>query len=86
MSINHIIVHRLVKQRESESMLHLRPAELAVTPAAEHLLGGIRATYEKRSGKAYGVFQDDREAHPFSAYLESYLDGAGGDFAAFTRR
>ena len=86
MTIEHIIVHRLQKQRNEVSTLHLRKHELEVTPAAEYLLAELTAVYEKKTGKAYGIFQQDREVYPFSTLLERYLDGSDGGFADLTRK
>ena len=85
MSIQHIIVHRLEKEREALSALHPRDKVLEVSTAAENLLANLRATYEEKTGKAFGVFQQDQTAYPFSAYLGEHLDGAV-DFAEFSRR
>lgn len=86
MIIDHIIVHRLEKEREKPSALHLRDLELGVSPAAEHLLQELTDVYEKKSGKAYGVFQQNRDTYPFSALLESYLNGDGQDFTSLTKQ
>ena len=85
MSIQHIIVHRLEKEREAPSTLHPRDKVLEVSTAAENLLANLRATYEEKTGKAFGVFQQDQTKYPFSNYLGEHLDGAVG-FAEFSRR
>lgn len=85
MSIQHIIVHRLEKERESPSTLHPRDKELKVSTAAENLLANLRATYEEKTGKAFGVFQQDQTKYPFSDYLSQHLNGTIG-FAEFSRR
>lgn len=85
MSIEHIIVHRLEKEREAPSTLHPRDQVLEVSTAAENLLANLRATYEEKTGKAFGVFQQDQTTYPFSAYLGEHLDGTVG-FTEFSRR
>jgi nucleoid-associated protein len=82
-SIDNIIVHRLEKERKSASTLHPRHEELAVSTAAENLLRNLLSTYEEKTGKAFGVFQDDHKVNLFSGYLKRFLDGEIG-FTDFT--
>jgi nucleoid-associated protein len=85
MIIDHIIVHRLQKEREQPSALYLRDVELGANQAADNLLQDLTSVYEKRTGKGYGVFHGDREKYPFSTLLEGYLENGGKDFTALTR-
>lgn len=86
MPIRHCIVHFIDKKPDgSPATLHARDAELPGSEAIENLLADLNDSYNAKQGKAWGYFQEESGAYPFSGWLDHYLDGAG-DFAAFTRQ
>lgn len=86
MPIRHCIVHLIDKKPDgSPAVLHVRDSELAESQALENLLGDLHDSYNAKQDKAWGLFQEESGAYPFSGWLSAYLDGAR-DFTAFTRQ
>jgi len=84
MSIKNCILHRLEKHRNEKSTLKTRKTVLEVTQPVESLLYEIRRVYSEKTGKAYGLFQSDSIAYPFSSLLGRYLDDEN-TFVDFTK-
>ncbi len=64
-------------------MLHARDAELGDSQAIENLLADLNESYNAKN-KAWGFFQGESGAYPFSGWLGEYLEG-DRDFVGFSR-
>ncbi|SDH62557.1 nucleoid-associated protein YejK [Pseudomonas panipatensis] len=86
MPIRHAIVHLIDKKPDGNpATLHAREAELGDSQAIENLMADLNESYNAKPNKAWGLFQDESGAYPFSGWLSEYLDG-GKDFVAFSRQ
>ena len=84
MPIKHAIVHLIEKKPDgTPAMLHARDAELGDSQATENLLADLNESYNAKN-KAWGFFQGESGAYPFSGWLGEYLEG-GRDFVSFSR-
>jgi len=85
MPIRHCTVHLIDKKPDgSPAVLHARESELAESEATENLISDLNEAYNAKQGKAWGFFQHESGAFPFSGWLKSYFTGAN-DFVAFSR-
>ena len=86
MPIRHAIVHLIDKKPDGNpATLHARDAELGDSQAIENLMADLNESYNAKPNKAWGLFQEESGAYPFSGWLAEYLDG-GKDFVAFSRQ
>ncbi|MDF3932425.1 nucleoid-associated protein YejK [Pseudomonas citronellolis] len=86
MPIRHAIVHLIDKKPDGNpATLHARDAELGDSQAIENLMADLNESYNAKPNKAWGLFQEESGAYPFSGWLTEYLDG-GKDFVAFSRQ
>lgn len=82
MPIHNIVVHKLQKDRQTESVLALAESVLPNDSSADTLMQQIKKIYNGKSSKAWGVFQDNQTTYPFSRLLQSYL--SDDDFLEFS--
>ncbi|KAF1051011.1 MAG: Nucleoid-associated protein YejK [Stenotrophomonas maltophilia] len=86
MPIRHAIVHLIEKKPDGNpATLHARAAELGESQAIENLMADLNESYNAKPNKAWGLFQEESGAYPFSGWLSEYLDDAK-DFVAFSRQ
>ena len=86
MPIRHAIVHLIDKKPDGNpATLHAREAELGDSQAIENLMADLNESYNAKPNKAWGLFQGESGAYPFSGWLTEYLDG-GKDFVAFSKQ
>ncbi|MCY1400079.1 Nucleoid-associated protein YejK [compost metagenome] len=86
MPIRHAIVHLIDKKPDGNpATLHARDAELGDSQAIENLMADLNESYNAKPNKAWGLFQEESGAYPFSGWLAEYLDG-GRDFVAFSQQ
>ncbi|MDF3867853.1 nucleoid-associated protein YejK [Pseudomonas denitrificans (nom. rej.)] len=86
MPIRHAIVHLIDKKPDGNpATLHARDAELGDSQAIENLMADLNESYNAKPNKAWGLFQGESGAYPFSGWLTEYLDG-GKDFVAFSKQ
>ncbi|WP_258164625.1 nucleoid-associated protein, partial [Pseudomonas sp. 17103552] len=84
MPIKHAIVHLIEKKPDgTPAVLHARDAELGDSQATENLLADLNESYNAKN-KAWGFFQGESGAYPFSGWLGEYLEG-DRDFVGFSR-
>ncbi|TEO10846.1 nucleoid-associated protein [Pseudomonas aeruginosa] len=84
MPIKHAIVHLIEKKPDgTPAVLHARDAELGDSQAIENLLADLNESYNAKN-KAWGFFQGESGAYPFSGWLGEYLEG-DRDFVGFSR-
>lgn len=84
MPIHHAIVHLIEKKPDgTPAVLHARDAELGDSQAIENLLADLNESYNAKN-KAWGFFQGESGAYPFSGWLGEYLEG-DRDFVGFSR-
>jgi len=84
--IRHCIVHLIDKKPDgSPATLHARDSALAGSQALENLLADLNDSYNAKQGKAWGLFQEESGAYPFSGWLSAYLDGSR-EFVDFSRQ
>jgi len=85
MPVRHCIVHFIDKKPDgSPAVLHARDKELPPSQVVEDMLADLNDSYNAKAGKAWGFFQPESGAYPFSGWLASFLDGKQ-DFSAFSR-
>nr|QIU80427.1 nucleoid-associated protein YejK [Pseudomonas aeruginosa] len=76
MPIKHAIVHLIEKKPDgTPAVLHARDAELGDSQAIENLLADLNESYNAKN-KAWGFFQGESGAYPFSGWLGEYLEPA----------
>ncbi|MBB4864613.1 nucleoid-associated protein [Pseudomonas nitritireducens] len=86
MPIRHAIVHLIDKKPDGNpATLHARDAELGDSQAIENLMADLNESYNAKPNKAWGLFQGESGAYPFSGWLSEYLD-SGKDFVAFSKQ
>ncbi|HCR1490212.1 TPA: nucleoid-associated protein, partial [Pseudomonas aeruginosa] len=84
MPIKHAIVHLIEKKPDgTPAVLYARDAELGDSQAIENLLADLNESYNAKN-KAWGFFQGESGAYPFSGWLGEYLEG-DRDFVGFSR-
>jgi nucleoid-associated protein len=82
MPIRHCVVHFIDKKPDgSPAVLHARDQELPESAATENLLANLNDSYNSKQGKAWGLFQAESGAFPFSGWLKKYFEG--GDYSFF---
>ncbi len=83
-ALPHAIVHLIEKKPDgTPAVLHARDAELGDSQAIENLLADLNESYNAKN-KAWGFFQGESGAYPFSGWLGEYLEG-DRDFVGFSR-
>lgn len=80
LTIDHVVVHQLVKSDAEELALVLRDKLLEITPAVSHLLETIHSVYSSKN-KAYGLFN----SQSVLAENLSHLRTEKQDFLTFSR-
>ena len=86
MPIRHCIVHLIEKKPDgTPAVLHARDSELGESQAIENMLADLNESYNAKQGKAWGFFQAESGAFPFSGWLQEYQAG-DQDFTAFSRQ
>ncbi|HGM8087204.1 TPA: nucleoid-associated protein YejK [Pseudomonas aeruginosa] len=84
MPVRHIQIHFIDKKPDGNpATLHTRDVELVESQAIENLMTDLNESYNAKPNKAWGLFQGESGAYPFSGWLAEYLDN-GKDFAAFS--
>jgi len=84
-NIRHLAVHDLRRTQNGLQAVHGNDA-LDVNDTTQRIVDELDEMYGKRSSKAHGQFDDDRDNYPASGYFEAYLPPQGdGDFANLTR-
>jgi len=73
MVINNSIIHQLSKERNSKSTINLRESILQVNNQLNQLLCEIKKVYNEKTGKSYGVFENNITLYPLSVLLKKYL-------------
>ncbi len=66
---NHVIVHKLVKEKHGKVSVVERAVALAVTEPVKKLILAIHDLYASKSSKGYGRFEADEINYPASAIL-----------------
>jgi len=70
-TINHVIVHKLVKEKHGKATVVERTDELTVTAPVEKLILAIHQLYASKAGKGYGRFEGDTTNYPSSVILRN---------------
>lgn len=79
MALRHCVIHHIDKKPDgSPAALHQAHGELPDSQATESLLADLNEAYNAKQGKAWGLFHPASGAHPFSGWLQSYMDGNTG--------
>lgn len=86
MPIHHSIVHFIDKKPDgSPAQLQARDTTLIISGPIERLVGDLNDAYNAKQGKAWGHFQEESGAYPFSGWLSQYLANEM-EFVAFSKR
>ena len=84
MPVLHSIIHKIDKKPDgSPAVLHRSGSELAESQARDELINQFNESYNAKTGKAWGFFQAESGAYPFSGWLGKYMAGIG-DFTTFS--
>ncbi len=83
-TVNHVIVHQLVKEKHGKVSVVERTAELVVTDPVKRLILAIHDLYAGKASKGYGRFEADEVNYPSSVILRnifidksvSFVDGS----------
>lgn len=70
-TVNHVIVHKLVKEKHGKATVVERPAALTVTDPVKRLVLAIHDLYSSKASKGYGRFEVDEVNYPASVILRS---------------
>lgn len=86
MPITHVIAHHALRPTPtSEAKFAQRDDELPMDGKVEELLRELKRTYCNRTGKLWGLFNNDLGNYPFPGLLKKYSD-EGMTFAGFTQQ
>ncbi|MDH1180883.1 nucleoid-associated protein [Achromobacter mucicolens] len=83
-TVDHVIVHKLVKEKHGKATIVERTAGLAVTDPVRKLIVAIHQLYASKASKGYGRFEADEVNYPSSTILRntfinkntSFVDGS----------
>lgn len=68
-TIDSVVIHKLVKERQGKATVVTRSATLKVTDPVQKLVEDIHELYAERTGKGYGRFHADEINYPASLIL-----------------
>lgn len=68
-TIDSVVIHKLVKERQGKATVVTRSATLKVTDPVQKLVEDIHELYAERTGKGYGRFHTDEINYPASLIL-----------------
>jgi len=84
MPVLHAVVHRIDKKPDGSPSVFTKAAkELPDSPGRDNLTVELGATYNAKTGKAWGYFHEESGAYPLRRWLAQYLAG-GETFINFT--
>lgn len=63
-TINHVIIHKLIKEKHGKSELIPRDEDLQVTAPVEKLLWDIHGLYTGNPSKGFGRFEENEDIYP----------------------
>ena len=69
--VNHVIIHKLVKEKHGKSSVVERSSPLVVTEPVKNLVLAIHDLYAGKASKGYGRFEADEVNYPTSAILRN---------------
>lgn len=83
-TVNHVIVHKLIKEKHGKATVIERKSSLKVTDPVKKLILAIHDLYASKASKGYGRFEADEVNYPSSGILRttfieksiSFLDGS----------
>ncbi len=85
MPILNAVIHQIDKKPDgSPAVLHLANDKLPDSQAMDNLLFDLNGNYNAKQGKAWGYFQGESGAYPFSGWLSKFTADEL-DFVEFTR-
>lgn len=85
MSVRNAVIHQIDKKPDGNpAVLHLASQSLPETQAIENLVFDVNGTYNTKTGKGWGYFQQASGAFPLSGWLSEWFV-AGSTFIDFTR-
>lgn len=74
-TIEYVVIHKLVKERQGKASIVTRSALLQLTDPVKKLVHDIHELYADRTGKGYGRFEPDETNYPSARILrETYID------------
>ena len=73
LTVNHAIIHKLVKEVHSIASVVERQTALPLTDPVKKLVYDIQDLYSGRAGKGYGRFEDDETNYPSATILRSWF-------------
>ena len=78
-TVNHVIVHKLIKEKHGKASVVERDTALGVTEPVRKLILAIHDLYASKASKGYGRFEVDEVNHPSSVILRStFIDQTVG--------
>lgn len=81
-TIDSVIIHKLVKDRQGKASVTIRPTLLPKTPLVEKLVHDIHEQYANRPSKGYGRFEADETNYPLSRILREVFKDKKKTFLA----
>lgn len=84
-NINHLVVHKLIKNQHGPSSLELADALINITPSAQRLIDNLHKLYAERTGKGYGKFEEDENNFPMRRFIREYFIDNSIDFYNFSQ-
>lgn len=78
-TVNHVIVHKLVKEKHGKATVVERASALTVTEPVKKLILAIHDLYASKASKGYGRFETDEVNYPSSVILRNiFIDQSVG--------
>jgi len=79
-TINHVIIHKLVKEKHGKASIVERKATLPLTDPVKKLILAIHDLYGSKTSKGYGRFEADEINYPSAGILRSAFVNKTIDF------
>lgn len=74
MTLNQVIIHKIVKEKHSQAELTTRNQVLQITEPVIKLVSDINALYNGKANKGYGRFDPDEITYPVAKILKSHFE------------
>lgn len=84
-SINAVVIHKLLKERQGKATVVTRSALLPLTVPVTKLVNDIHGLYADKTGKGYGRFESDETNYPSARILREVFGSKAKSFLVATQ-
>ena len=85
-TVNHAIIHKLVKDKHGKATVVERSGDLPLTEPVKKLVTDIHELYSSRAAKGYGRFEADDTNYPSSKILRTFFEDGTVAFSEASRQ